>query len=56
MSLFSLPRIDLLQPHAAAMSLMQVGFLIPPPDLFAPAPSQTEENTPIRTIGYSLEL
>jgi hypothetical protein len=48
--------MDLLQPHAAAMSLMQGRFLNTAPDLFAPAPSQTEENTPIRTIGYSLEL
>jgi hypothetical protein len=48
--------MDLLQPHAAAMSLMQGRFLDTTPDLFAPAPSQTEENTPVRTTGYSLEL
>jgi hypothetical protein len=48
--------MDLLQPHAAAMSLMQGRFLNTTPDLFAPAPSQTEENILIRTIGYLLEL
>jgi hypothetical protein len=48
--------MDLLQPHAAAMSLMQGRFLNTTPDPFAPAPSQKEENILIRTIGYLLEL
>jgi hypothetical protein len=56
MSLLSLPRIDLLQPHAAAMSLMQGRFLNTTPRPFRTCTIATEENTPIRTIGYSLEL